>query len=249
LFARVFDSVRAGGPITYDMIARALAEFEFSLTFANAPIDRYARGDTDALTKREKQGAILFFGGAGCVSCHQVSGSSNEMFSDFRDHVIGVPQLVPRETNVAFDGPGANEDFGREQFTGDPRDRYAFRTAPLRNVALAPAFMHDGAFTRLEAALRHHLDPRSATLAYDPVAQGLDPDLSGPIAPIEPILARLDPAVATPRSLSDQQIDVLVAFVRDGLLDPRARPQSLRRLVPDTLPSGRRPLTFEFSER
>jgi hypothetical protein len=78
--------------------------------------------------------------------------------------------------------------------------------------------MHDGAFTSLEAAVGQHLDPRSAALAYDPVAQGLDPDLSGPIAPIEPILARLDPAVATPRSLSDQQIDVLVAFVRDGLL-------------------------------
>jgi len=249
LFARVFESVRAGGPISYDMIARALAEFEFSLTFANAPIDRYARGDLEALTDQEKEGAVLFFGEAGCVTCHQVSGSSNEMFSDFRDHVIGVPQLVPRDTNVTFDGPGANEDFGREQLTGDPRDRYAFRTAPLRNVALAPAFMHDGAFTSLEAAVRDHLDPRSTALAYDPAAQGLDPDLSGPIAPIEPILARRDPAIASPRSLSDRQIDALGAFVRDGLLDPRAKPQNLRRLVPATLPSGRRPLTFEFSGR
>ena len=249
LFARNFDSVRAGGPITYDMIARALAEFEFSLSFANAPIDRYARGDADALTDQEKQGAILFFGAAGCVGCHQVSGSSNEMFSDFRDHVIGVPQLVPENANVAFDGPGANEDFGREQFTGDPRDRYAFRTAPLRNLALAPAFMHDGAFTNLEATVRQHLDPRSAALAYDPVAEGLDPDLRGPIAPIEPILARLDPAVATTRSLSDQQIDALVSFLRDGLLDPRAKPHNLRRLIPDTLPSRREPLTFEFAGR
>jgi hypothetical protein len=81
------------------------------------------------------------------------------------------------------------------------------------------------------------------------VARGLDPDLSGPIAPIEPILARLDPAVATPRSLSDPQIDALVSFLRDALLDPRAKPHNLRRLVPDTLPSGREPLTFEFAGR
>jgi cytochrome c peroxidase len=48
---------------------------------------------------------------------------------------------------------------------------------------------------------------------------------------------------------SRQQLGALVAFVRNGLLDPRARPQNLRRLVPETLPSGRPPLTFEFAKR
>jgi cytochrome c peroxidase len=177
-----------------------------------------------------------------------VSGTSNEMFSDFREHVIGVPQLVPSDTNVTFDGPAANEDLGREQFTGDPADRYAFRTSPLRNVALQPTFMHDGAFTSLEAAVRHHLDVVRSALTYDPAAQGLAPDLTR-IAPIGPILARLDPLVASPQSLSGRQLDALVAFVRDGLLDPRAKPESLRRLVPETLPSGRAPLTFEFAQR
>ena len=80
------------------------------------------------------------------------------MFSDFQDHVIGVPQIVPRVTNSVFDGPLANEDFGREEVTGDPADRYKFRTSPLRNVALQPTFMHNGAFTSLEAAVRHHLN-------------------------------------------------------------------------------------------
>src|SRR5204862_4302397 len=114
-----------GGPITYELFARAIAEFEFSLTFANAPIDRFARGERGALSDSEKRGALLFFGSAGCVRCHAVSGPSNEMFSDFREHVLAVPQLVPRVTNNAFDGPGANEDFGREDFTGDAADRYA----------------------------------------------------------------------------------------------------------------------------
>jgi cytochrome c peroxidase len=249
LFARVFPSVRAGAPITYEMFAAAIAEFEFTLTFANAPIDRYVRGDSEALTAQEKAGALLFFGDAGCVSCHQVGGRSNEMFSDFRDHVLGVPQLVPATTNMLFDGPGANEDFGREQFSGDPADRYAFRTSPLRNVALQPTFMHDGAFTSLEAAIRFHLDVVAAALSYDPRDHGLDADLVGRIAPAEPILERLDPLVATPRKLGEQQLESLVAFVRDGLLDARARPERLRRLVPETLPSGRPPLTFQFPDR
>src|SRR5919197_5236898 len=94
LFAKVFPDVRRGGPITFEMFARAIAEFEFTLTFADAPIDRYARGDLEALDAAEKRGALLFFGKAGCVSCHSVSGASNEMFTDFGEHAIAVPQLV-----------------------------------------------------------------------------------------------------------------------------------------------------------
>jgi cytochrome c peroxidase len=246
LFGAIYPEVRAGAPITIDMFARAIAEFEFTLTFADAPIDRFARGERGALTAEEKQGALLFFGQAGCLECHAVAGQSNEMFSDFRDHVAGVPQLAPRTTNVQLDGPGANEDFGREEISGDPRDRYRFRTSPLRNIALQPAFMHDGAFTSLDAAVRYHLDAVEAARRYTPAGQQLPADLAGPPGPIAPVVARLDPALATPRVFSEAEIRELVAFVGDGLLDPRARPERLRRLVPRTVPSGRPTLRFEF---
>jgi cytochrome c peroxidase len=246
LFGRVFPEVQEGAPLTFAMFAAAIAEFEFSLTFMNAPLDRYARGDVDAMTDTEKRGALLFFGPAGCMSCHAVGGQSNELFSDFREHAIGVPQVVPRVTNAVFAGVGANEDFGREDVTGNPADRYAFRTAPLRNVALQPAFMHDGAFTTLEAAIRHHLDAAVSARAYDPARAGLPPDLRGPTGPIEPVLALLDPLLARPLRLTEEEVADLVAFVGHGLLDPRARPERLRRLVPDALPSGRPPLVFEF---
>jgi hypothetical protein len=49
-----------------------------------------------------------------------------------------------------------------------------------------------------------------------------------------------------PHRLTDEEVADLVAFVGHGLLDPRARPERLRRLVPDALPSGRPPLVFEF---
>jgi cytochrome c peroxidase len=239
---------RLGAPVTYDAVAKALAEFEFSLTFANAPVDRYARGDLSAMTASEKRGALLFFGPAGCGSCHSVGGKSNEMFSDFKEHVLGVPQLVPdvTESNGPFDGPAKNQDYGRETFTGNASDRYAFRTPSLRNVALEPEFMHDGAFTSLAAAIRFHLDVAAQARSYDPKAQGVAPDLRGPLGPIEPILSRLDPLVSNPIKLTDPQFNDLLAFVRDGLLDPRARPKNLRRLVPAELPSKRSTLIFQF---
>jgi cytochrome c peroxidase len=87
------------------MFGSAIAEFEFSLTFADAPIDRFARGLKNALSDEEKQGALVFFGAARCAQCHAVSGLSNEMFSDFSPHVIGVPQIAPVIGNVLFDGP------------------------------------------------------------------------------------------------------------------------------------------------
>jgi len=244
LFSRAFPDVKAGGPITFDHVGRAIDEFEFTLVSADAPIDRYARGDRNAMSDEEKHGAVLFFGRAGCVGCHSVSGQSNEMFSDFREHVIGVPQVAPSLGNVTFDGPGHDEDFGLEQVTGNPADRYAFRTSPLRNAALQPAFMHNGAFVRLEDAIRHHLDAAASATSYSPAR--LAADLRGPTGPAAPVLQRLDPRLATATTLSDEELRDLVAFVRDGLLDRSAEPQRLRRLIPDRLPSGRTPLRFEF---
>ncbi|MGH7711703.1 MAG: cytochrome-c peroxidase [Gemmatimonadaceae bacterium] len=244
LFARVFPEVKAGGPITFDHFGRAIAEFEFTLTFADAPIDRYARGLGGALTERQKHGGVLFFGKAGCVQCHAVSGQSNEMFSDFRQHVAGIPQVAPTLGNVPFDGPGADEDFGLEQVTGNPADRYAFRTSPLRNVALQPAFMHNGAFVRLDDAIRYHMDALRQGGLYRPDL--LPPDLRVRAGPIAPVLERLNQRLRTPVVLSDEEFAALVDFVRNGLLDPEARPQRLRRFIPEKLPSGRAGLAFLF---
>jgi cytochrome c peroxidase len=81
------------------MIGSALAEFQISLTFANAPIDRFARGDLGAMTSTQKHGALRFFGKAQCINCHSVRGTSDEMFSDFENHVLGV-RPRPSRTRV-----------------------------------------------------------------------------------------------------------------------------------------------------
>ncbi len=189
---------------------------------------------------------MVFFGKGRCVECHAVSAPSNEMFSDFKRHVIGVPQIAPTLGNLPFDGPGQNEDFGLEQITGNPSDRYMFRSSPLRNVALQPAFFHNGCFTRLEDAVRHHLDVFASARNYDPLKAGVAPDLAVLRGPIEPVLARVDPLLATPIPLSNDEFRWLVDFVGEGLLDRGVMPEHFRKLVPKTVPSGRPVLEFEF---
>jgi cytochrome c peroxidase len=170
------------------------------------------------------------------------------MFTDFEEHSIAVPQLGPSLTNNSFDGPDASQDFGREDATGDPADRYRFRTPSLRNVAVEAAYMHDVAFTTLAAAIRRHLDAIASLLAYDPAAQRLPADLAGPIGPTTPLAEALDPRLAGPTVLAPSEFTDLLAFVRNALLDPRATPESLRKLVPKSVPSGRAVLSFEFDQ-
>jgi cytochrome c peroxidase len=100
---------------------------------------------------------------------------------------------------LRLDGP--NEDFGLEQITGNPADRYAFRTSPLRNVKLQPTFFHNGAYTRLEDALRFHLDAIRSARNYNRARVGVDPDLR--LGPIEPVSQRIDPLLATPVTLTN----------------------------------------------
>ena len=238
------------GSITISMRRRAIAEFQTTLTAANAPLDRFARGETDAMTSGQKRGALLFFGKANCVACHQVAGISNEMFSDFKAHRIGGPQLAPTfgvgTGDTIFDGPGENEDFGFEQTEGRPELRYTFRAAPLRNLKVAPAFFHNGAFGTLQAAIAHHLDVESSLRSYDPLANNVPPDLSP--GPFEGILAAgIDPLLQTPTKLTRREFRDLVEFVRDGLFDRRVR--RFCDQLPSSVPSGMPLQLFEGCEK
>jgi cytochrome c peroxidase len=249
LFGEIFPEVAAGAPIDFSMFGRAIAEFEFTQIYADAPIDEFASGNLGAMTSAQKRGAIIFFGKGKCSACHAVSGQSNEMFSDFAMHNIGVPQIAPAfgvgKGNVIFDGPNKDEDFGLEQVTGDSADRYKFRSSPLRNAALQPAFFHDGAFTRIEDAVRHHLDVKQSSAQYDPVQAGVAQDLTLRVASPQAMLNTVDPLLSDPIKLEDGEFQDLVAFVRDGLLDPRAEKQNLCSLIPSSVPSGMPMLDFE----
>lgn len=251
LFGEIFNKgepINKGG-IQFRMIGQALGEFQISLTFADAPIDLFARGDIAAMTDSQKRGALLFFNEAKCVQCHGVAGHSNEMFSDFENHVLGVPQIAPDfgigKGNVLFDGKNKDEDFGSEQITRKFEDRFKFRSSPLRNVALQPAFFHNGAFTRLEDAISHHLNVLQSNRNYDPVAAGVDQDLSLRKGPSNTVMARLDPLIKEPIQLRQQDFQDLVEFVRVGLLDPGALPANLCRMIPKHVPSGIPVIKFE----
>jgi len=215
LFRGAFPTEAAIHPgaevISMDTYGRAVAAYERELVTRFSPYDRYALGENAALTPSQKRGLELFFTKAGCNSCH-----AGPMFSDFRFHVVGVPQ----EGSGTVLLPG--DDVGREESTGDPADRYAFRTATLRNVALTAPYMHDGAFATLNAVVRFYNDgarPRHAAMDD----------------------AVLDPLVRQPLDLTDGEVADLVGFL-EALTDPGTGLDPLLLTIPEAVPSGLTPV-------
>lgn len=210
--------------------ANALAAFEIdAFTLLNSPWDRYLAGDDATLSAQAKQGALLFYGRAGCVQCH-----GGNLLTDQDYHNIAVPQIGPGKGRA---GMSPHIDPGRARETEDPADRYCFRTPPLRNVALTGPWMHNGAYLTLEAAVRHHLDPTAALQSYDPAQLNADlrSDTIWNEGKKQELLQTLDPLVATPLALSDDEVADLLAFLQ-ALTDPAAA--DLGHLVPDSAPSG-----------
>ena len=162
---------------------------------------------------------------------------------------ITIVSSAGGELGTIFDGAGEDEDFGLAQVSGLASDRYKFRTSPLRNVALQPTFFHNGAFTRLDDAVRHHVDVLASAQRYDAIKAGVAHDLTHRRGPSAPVLQALDPLLAMPVRLSEGEFDDLYSFVSAGLLDRRARSQSLCKLVPEVLPSGVSPLRFQGCDR
>ncbi len=226
MFAAAFPDVPPS-QIGFQHAAEAIGAFEASeLMRADSPFDRYLAGDNAALTDSEKRGANLFFGQARCSTCHRGS-----LLSDFQFHSIAAPQIGPGK------GAEAPLDFGRGRETGLAADRFKFRTAPLRNVALTGPWTHAGAYTSLEAVVRHYINPLRAVQNYDPAQ--LDPRLQGQVHVAESLAAglaqSLDPVLRQPNPLTDADVADLVAFL-NALTDSTPPPAA-----PASVPSGLEP--------
>jgi cytochrome c peroxidase len=225
MFAAAFPGLDTAD-LGFQHAANAIAAFEADgFSFREAPFDRYLAGDNSAMAESEKQGALLFYGDAGCANCH-----SGPAMTDLAHHNFMVPAL----------GPGKQEgiDPGRALVTKSQQDRFAFRTPPLRNVAITGPWMHDGSYTDLRAAVRHMLDCQSSVQNYDPTQ--LKPDVAGTLKLDPPLIAdmlkTIDPLAANPVTLSDGQLDDLMEFLH-ALTDP-AVATDLPQLLPASVPSG-----------
>jgi len=140
-FMELFDD-----GVTAKNIARALrAYLAHELVPATAPLDRFARGEADALNGEQRVGFDIFVGIGRCARCHLpplFGGSRPPDFSVATFAALGVPAE-----------PGSKQldaDRGRAMVTKQDEDAHRFRTPTVRNVSLTAPYFHHGRFSTLE---------------------------------------------------------------------------------------------------
>jgi len=224
----------------------AIAAYEFRAFFSNdTPWDRFVgrydpdtgsliAADNNALSYSQMVGARQFLDEdrGNCTACH-----SGNAFTDEDFHKTLAPQFGPGDTVPAGDGPGGLDDFGRMRISGDPDDKYAWRTPPLRNVMYTGPWGRQSHYNDIKDFIRHYSDPEDALLDYD-ITDSVDEvamhtqfleNRAAIIAEgVDPILADVDVSGLW-------TVDYLVAFL--GSLSDDAGPD-FSHLIPLTVPSG-----------
>ncbi|HEX5447338.1 MAG TPA: cytochrome c peroxidase [Pirellulales bacterium] len=195
-FAKIFGRLDIGA------VGEALASFERAIVTEPAPFDYYERlrpfeqleqddieadadlkakydeakagAETHPMSESAKRGRELFFTDkGGCSACHVGANLTDEKY-----HNIGVGMDAEKP------------DIGREDTTKDPKDRGAFKTPTIRNVATSAPYMHDGSQKTLEEVV-------------DFYAKGGHPNPN-----LDEKIKKLD--------LSDQDKQDLVEFMKQG---------------------------------
>lgn len=129
--------------ITPANVRDAIATFERSLITPDSRLDRYLRGEKDALNQQELAGYRLFLQ-IGCTSCHQGINIGGNLYQK-----LGI-----MEDYFAMRGRLTKTDLGLYNLTGHEEDRYYFKVPSLRNVALTGPYLHDGTAQSLEDAIK-----------------------------------------------------------------------------------------------
>ncbi|MBS1118302.1 MAG: uncharacterized protein H6Q90_530, partial [Deltaproteobacteria bacterium] len=200
-YTAMFKAAYGRAP-NYDDIGRSIAAFERTLMFLDAPLDRYLRGDTNAISESARRGWVLFNGKGRCVTCHPMN-RANPIGSDGRFHNVGVSArhqkfgelarqavsaLAKSDTAEAIDRLALETDaseLGRFLVTRNRADLGGFRTPTLRNTGITAPYMHDGTMPTLWDVMDHYNKGGEANLFLDGGIESLaltEPEISDLVA-------------------------------------------------------------------
>ncbi|MEM9581860.1 MAG: cytochrome c peroxidase [Pseudomonadota bacterium] len=228
-FRAVYPDIKAGKRLAFTDISNAVAAFiEWEWRSDTSAFDAYLRGGQ--LAPDAAQGLRLFYGEAGCSTCH-----SGPFQTDHGFHATGQPQFGPGKS-ARFESHA--RDVGRMRVTGNPDDAYAFRTPSLRNVTKTAPYGHTGAYSDLESFIKAHSNPAAALDEYDrtkPVLPALEDNPWWVMDRPDEVLAIRASITMPAQKLSQGDIEKLIAFL-GTLEDPQAIEGRLG--IPETVPSG-----------
>lgn len=208
LFDFAFPDFEESERYTLETIGLALAAYERTVLANQAPFQDWLKGDLDAMTTTQKQGALLFFGKAKCNTCHSGPALNSEQF-----FAIGMGDLEGDDcVDVFAEELKHTTALGRGGFTGNSEDNYKFKTPQLYSLKMMKFLGHGSTFTSIKdvIAYKNKGIPQKEELTSEQLA-----------------------AEFQPLGLTEEEIDQLTDFVENALNDDQ-----MERYVPSQVASG-----------
>lgn len=154
-FDRTFSHIPKHRRYSAETAALALDAYQRNVIPYDAPFQQYLRGDISAMRENEKRGAVLFFGKAGCVNCHNspaFSSNSDEFyavgFKDLDQHPDKSVIINKKEDKIP-------DNLGREMMTCDANDKYTYKTPQLYNLRDFIFFGHGSSLTSVSSVINY----------------------------------------------------------------------------------------------
>lgn len=178
---------------TKETAGLAMAAYERTLITNRAPFQQWLRGRVQAMSDEEKEGALLFFGKAQCVSCHT---GPNLAVNDF--YAVGMADLFECPDPVFNTHEADPANLGRGSFTKDNRDNYKYKVPQLYNLSDILFLGHGASFTSVKDVVNYFnlAIPQNSKVTS----------------------AQLDPRFK-PIGLTDDEVDKLSIFIEKSLYD------------------------------
>lgn len=184
-----FDESERYTPVTSSF---AISAFLRTMLTNEAPFQKWLKGDENAITDNQKEGALLFFDKARCYLCHR-----EPSFSSMSFHVMGTKDMYE------MGGLNTNKydprNLGRGMFTGKERDMFAFKVPQLYNLDDYAAYFHGSSKNELREVVEFKLKAESEN-------DRVNNDQLSPL--FQPV------------TLTNQEKEQLIDFLRNALKDP-----------------------------
>lgn len=155
----LFQNAFGDSSITPDRISKALAQFVKSINSFNSKYDQGRKThdynvDFSNFNNQENEGKRLFHSvkKGNCGGCH------------FTDAMVTD---IPRNNGLTVSEFGIDDE-GYYTTSNNPNDKGAFTVPSLRNVAIRPPYMHNGAFNDLKSVLNGYSTGIQYTPSLDP---------------------------------------------------------------------------------
>jgi len=209
MFDAAFPDIPVEERYTRQTAAFAIAAYFRTILTNEAPFQKWLKGDASSMTDQQKRGAMVFFGKAGCVSCHNSPSLNSDPHLFFS---LGVYNHYQTGYSVFRTDRHDKRNLGRGGFTGREEDMNNFKVPQLYNLKDFGFYFHGASKTSLKDVVEYFNN-------------GIPENPDIPRTQITPLFR--------PLHLTQDEMDDLVEFLANGLYDP-----NMLRYKPEVTMSG-----------